>query len=83
MKLVAESSHFLFRYGPRLLVILAAVHLFHRLYKAAKRRPRRLQFGLGAVLGTVVVLAVAIAWLNAWYFAPIELSATPRTPYGG
>ena len=73
VRVLANSNHFLFRYMPRLLAIFVAIDLFRRIFLAAKRRPRRLQIGLGTVLGTVVVFAVAIAWLNAWFFAPYRV----------
>ena len=67
---LVSCNHFLMHRLPRLLVVLAAVLVCRRWYLTAKRRPRRLQIGLGTVLVAVAIFAVAIASLNAWLYAP-------------
>ena len=59
-------------YAPRILLLWMGFRLLRRWYTAMKARPRRLQFGLRTVVGTVAVFAVTIALLNAWLLAPYQ-----------
>ena len=69
---LTDFSHFFVWCAPRILLVWMSFRLLRRLYSAMKARPRRLQLGLGAVLATVAVFAVAIAQLNAWFLAPYQ-----------
>jgi hypothetical protein len=84
--MLSECSHFLTRYAPPTLLVLAAWILVRRWSSARKAKPRWLQFGLGTVLGTVAVFAVTVALLNAWFLAPYQAerqAAAALTRFGG
>ena len=67
---LSSCGHLFVKYGPAILLGLTAFILLRRWFSAMKAKPRRLQFGLATVLGTVAVFAVTITVLNAWLLAP-------------
>jgi hypothetical protein len=90
-------SHYFFKYGFVILLVLTAVILLRRWSAAikvllrrwsaaVKAKPRRLRFGLGTALATIAIFAVAIAWLNAWLLGPFQAeqhAAAALTRLGG
>jgi hypothetical protein len=69
---LSSCGHLFVKYVPAILLVLATFILLRRWFSAMKAKPRRLQFGLGTVLGTVAVFAVTITVLNAWLLAPYQ-----------
>jgi uncharacterized protein YjbI with pentapeptide repeats len=72
VRLLTESSISFAWFTPRILLVWIGFRLVRRWYYSIKARPRRLQFRLGTVLVTIAVVAVTIAQLNAWLFAPYQ-----------
>ena len=72
VSLLTECSISFAWFAPRVLLVWMACRLLPRWYSAIKARPRLLQLGLRTVLVTVAVVAVTIAQLNTWLFAPYQ-----------